>query len=662
MRDTVFAVGRHRPVYFWGGPATVRMNRLKFMEAPVNEDVHLEAHTLDAACRLAQAGFNWAYLMYNWGFPPEQEAEQWASFRQAVRVFHEAGIRVFGYVQLSNCVYAGSHTEKDWYARDRWGRFIHYYTGRYMTCWLHPEWREQLRQRVREVVEAGADGVFFDNPWMGLHVLSLFGTWITGAGCACPRCRDAYAQVSGGRPIPRRLDPQDPHTRHYLAWRAGVVWQLIGELADYARSLRPGVVVAENVYDAVNCNHYAEFGVDLRQAARVSDVVMIEDHSFPRLASDTTPVVNAITCKAARAWSGDTPVTTDPYIAGIGFDPVYTPRQFRRAVAEGAACGTATVVKGTEFFDLRDGGFTLLTGEPFAAEREALGRIHRWLEAHADLYDGRREVSPLALYFPYATLPFDWRYAAPLTFAACQTLLMAGLPYRIVGPGDWEAGDLGGQVLIVPPGGDEGLNQRLREFAASGGRVIALGEDRPGAQLVWAEERPSPTFLQRRPALRAAVGRATMALYRAYFNHRAFREVLDGTHVTQRVLQGGAEYNPLFRVPPAGERAALLEALGGIPVPRVQAEKPVLVEWWRRGEADQLHLVNYADAPQEVVVALPWVVQARAFSPDTEDVLALEGRSLRVYLDVYTILETKVFEKPTFSQKPGFLTSCRGGG
>jgi hypothetical protein len=634
MSNAPFAVGSHRPVYFWAGPATVRMDRLKFMDAPVNEAVHLEAHTRTAAHLLAQAGFNWAYLMYNWGFPPEQEAEQWDSFRQAVEVYHEAGIRVFGYVQLSNCVYLGSHTDKDWYARDQWGQLIHYYTGRYMTCWLHPEWREQLHQRVREVVEAGADGVFMDNPWLGLHTLSLSGTWVSGAGCACPRCQDAYTLVSGGRSIPARLDPEDPHTQHYLDWRAGVVWQLVGELAETARSLRPGVVVAENVYDAINCNHYAEFGVDLRQAARMSDVVMIEDHSLPHVASDGTPVVNSLTCKAARAWSGDTPATTDPYIAGIGFDPVYTPRQFRRAVAEGAACGTATVVKGTEFFDRRDGGFTLLTGEPFAAEREALGRIHRWLEAHADLYEGRREPSPLAVYFPYATLPFDWRYAAPLTFAACQTLLMAGLPYRIVGPGDWE----GVRALLVPPSGDEGLGRRLREFAATGGHLIALGEGRPGAQLVWARGRPGPTFLQRHPALRAAVGGAAMALYRAYFDRRAFRRLLDSTNATQQLLQGGAEYNPLFRVPPAGERAELLDALGDLPVPRVHAEKPVSIEWWQRGETGQLHLVNYADAPQDVTITLPWIVRGRALSPDTEDVLSLEGRSLEVTLDVYTIM------------------------
>jgi hypothetical protein len=675
--DISFAVGRHRPVYFWGGPTTVRMNRLKFMDAPINEDVHLSAHTPDAAHRLVQAGFNWAYLMHNWGFPPEVDAEQWADFRQAVQTFHEAGLRVFGYVQLSNCVYAGSHVEKDWYARDQRGRFIHYYTGRYMTCWLHPEWRAQLRQRVHEIVEAGSDGVFFDNPWLGLHTLSLFDTWVSGAGCYCPRCQEAYAQASGGRSIPGQLDPEDPHSQHYLSWRVEVVWQLIGELIETARSLRrdncsrPDVVVAENVYDAINCNHYAEFGVDLRQAARVSDMLMIEDHSLPHVASDGTPVVNAITCKAARAWADGIPVTTDPYMAGIGFDSVYTPRQFRRAVAEGAACGTATVVKGTEFCDPRDGGFTLLTGEPFSAEREALGHIHRWLEAHAGLYENRREVSPLAVYFPYATLPFDWRYAAPLTFAACQTLLMAGLPYRIVGPGDWDAASPEGQTLIVPPGGDEGLAQRLREFASAGGRVIALGERAPGeraqserapvgrgpeGQLVWARERPGPTFLQRHPALRGAVGRAAMTLYRAYFDRRAFRALLDRTHVTQRVLQGGSDYNPLFRVPPLEERVMLLEALGNPPMPKVRAAKPVLIEWWRQDEADkrrpadsgrpadkrrpidQLHLVNYADEPRDVAVILPWAVRARALSPDTEEVSTLEGRLLRFRLDVYTVL------------------------
>ncbi len=635
------AVGRHRPVYFWAGPDTVRMNRLKFMDQPVNERVHREAHTPRAARMLAEAGFNWAYLMFNWGFPPEQDEAQRKSFRQAVEVFHQAGLRVFGYVQLSNCVYAGSHRERDWYARDPQGRRVFYYTGRYMTCWHHPAWREQLRRRVRGVVAAGADGVFLDNPWMGLHILTVADTWVTGAGCTCDRCQAAYEGASGGRPIPRRLDPADPETQHYLAWRADVVWDLVGELADYARSLRPAVVVTENVYDAINRNHYADFGVDLRRAAQISDAVMIEDHSFPRLVSEHMLVNNAITCKAARAWSGETPVMTNPYIAGIGFDPVYTPRQFQQAVAEGAACGTATVVKGTEFFDRRDGGFTLLTGEPFAEQRRALGRIHGWLEAHADLYEGAHEPSPLAVYFPYATLPFDWRYAAPLTFAACQALLVEGVPFRVVGPGGWD----GVEVLIVPPGGRDALAGRLRAFAARGGRVVALGEGREVGALVWSRGRPGPTFLERHPALRAAVGRVAMALFRAYFSSRLFRRLMDRAKVTQRVIQGSGEGNPLFAVPPVEERAALLAAVGDLALPRAEAEEPVLVTWWRRegGAQELFHLVNYADGPQEVVVGLPWSVRAQVVSPDdgrraAQEVGLLEGRSLRVGLDVYALL------------------------
>jgi hypothetical protein len=214
------------------------------------------------------------------------------------------------------------------------------------------------------------------------------------------------------------------------------------------------------------------------------------------------------------------------------------------------------------------------------------------------------------------------------------------------------------RTLLVPPGGDDGLAQRLHEFAAAS-RVIALGERRPGAQLVWPRARPDPTFLQRHPVLRAAVGRAAMVLYRAYFDRRAFRRLLDGTRATQRLMQGGADYNPLFRVPPANERAALLETLGDLPVPRVRSEKPVAIEWWRQHGVEQLHLVNYADAPQEVIVTLPWTVRARALSPDTDDALTLEGRSLRATLDVYTVF---LFQRqdPDFSRKPGFVGSCEG--
>ena len=125
------------------------------------------------------------------------EKEDHQDFRRAVPLFHKAGIRVFGYIQTSNCVYHGSHRDKDWYARDPKGRKIHYYTGRYMTCWEHPEWRAHLHRMAGEVVAAGADGVFFDNPWHGFPSLWVGESGWVRRGAAAPAAGMLFAGRRG---------------------------------------------------------------------------------------------------------------------------------------------------------------------------------------------------------------------------------------------------------------------------------------------------------------------------------------------------------------------------------------------------------------------------------------------------------------------------------
>lgn len=66
----------------------MRMNKLTFMDAPVDVFVHQEAHTQVVAQRMAEeAGFTWAYLMYNWGFPPKVENVDWEDFHGSVIEF-----------------------------------------------------------------------------------------------------------------------------------------------------------------------------------------------------------------------------------------------------------------------------------------------------------------------------------------------------------------------------------------------------------------------------------------------------------------------------------------------------------------------------------------------------------------------------------------------
>lgn len=618
-----FGIGSHRPMYLWAGPGTVRMNRLKFMNAPVDEAVHQEAYTAVGAHRVVtETGCNWVYLTYNWGFPPEIEAEDWEAFRRAVEVFHAHGARVFGYIQTSNYVHSGSFRQKDWYARDRRGRPFYYYTGRYMACWLHPEWREHLRDMVRGVIAAGADGVFFDNPWYGAQPFYFGRTWLGGAGCYCERCRAVFRRTTG-LDIPDELDLQSETSRAYLRWRSRIVTETLGEMAAYARSLQPDVVISVNDFDAVMRPSLIAFGIDLAALAAVQDVMMIEDYGLPRWepGDDTRPpllVNNALTLRTARAWVGATPISTLPYDKGIGFDPVYAPRRFLQAIAEAAACGAATVIKGTEFVEA-DGTFTLLTAAAYAPQREAIGRYHRWLEAHTDVYDPAdwENAAPIGLLHPGDDLAWRWTELARRYFGVAQTLTAAALPWRVV-----RTPEEGADLAVL-------LDVRADAVKASATPARIAVATLPS----WGDEPPPP--LQRRRWARRLVGAVLESLYRAYFERRWARRLIDRIGLVHFFLQA-----PYFRLPSAQARAQLLQALGPIPGPRVHAEAPVLVEVWRQRQSGEtaLHLVNYAPTPQTVTVTLPRPGHVRLLSPDGPESQVMLTDSLVVPLDIYTVL------------------------
>jgi hypothetical protein len=632
-----FTVGRHRPVYLWAGPGTIRMNRLKFLNAPVDEAVHLEAHTPTGVARVAdEAGFNWAYLTYDWGFPPEVEEADWEAFRQAVPVYQAAGVRVFGYVQTSNCAYTGSYRTKDWYAVDIQGHRFPYYTGRLMTCWLHPEWLEHLKEMTAGVIAAGADGVFFDNPWWGAQPFHVGGVWLGGAGCACPRCRQAF-QAATGLDFPTRLDPTgDLTSRRYLRWRAMQVTATLQQLADYARTLNPAIAISANDYDVVMRPSFIAHGIDLAGLAGVQDVLMIEDFALPRWepasgAKGNAPLLvnNALTLRTARALAGGTPVTTDPYDKGIGFDDVYPARRFQQGIAEAAACGMPMVVKGTEFVDER-GTFTLLTAGRYAEQRAAMGRYHRWLAEYAALYRDRENAATVALLYPGEALWQAWDRVAPLYFGVAQTLLAAGIPWRVVLPED----ELSGlKVLfcfenILPPGTDGALPEaRSGRWSTITGRLVNV-PDLPG----WAP--PPPGRLARHPALQPLAGTLLRLLLRAYFESPWVRRWTDRRGVAQRFYTAA----PSFALPPAAAQATLLAQVGERAHPHVTAETPVLVEHWRQGEKHQLHLVNYAAEPQTVMVDFGRPVTGRALSPDRPPVQFL-GLTFDGPVEVYTVLE-----------------------
>jgi hypothetical protein len=612
------------------------MNRLKFMNPLVDVRVHMEAHTPIGAERMAwEAGCNCVYLTYDWGFPPEIALEDWTEFQEAVRVYQAAGMRVFGCIQASNYVHAGSYANKEWYARDPKGRPFHYYTGRYMACWTSPEWLEHLKELVTGVVEAGSDGVFFDNPWHGLQPFHLAGAWLGGAGCYCSRCQSAYAEDSGAR-IPKRLATEkDPASREYLQWRAELVTSTLSDLAWHARALNPDIQISANNFDAVMRPSFLIFGIDLPSLARIQDVLMIEDYGLPRwqpaVKKNETPqlINNSLTLHTATALAGKTPVTSLPYDKGIGFDELYPPRSYSQSIAEAAACGAPAVVKGTEYF--HQGRFTLLTALKFSAQRQAIGHIHRWLVEHEELYRGRQNAATMGILYPAEALWKSWDEIAPVYFGTCQALLASGIPWRVLVPG----GDPTGLEILLTFDDDPDrhvtamMEERLQ---AVGGHQTLHNLRRINVPSLPGWQFFKPGFLARRPILRMLASNLAKSIHKAYFSRSWARKLGD-----RRGLALSYNRSPYFHIPPLQERRVLMEALGERPFPSVQAEIPVLIEHWIAGKEHQIHLVNYAGEPQLVRVELPEVVHGKVISPDHTP-SNFNADNLELQVDVYSVL------------------------
>ncbi|MFW5713226.1 MAG: putative glycoside hydrolase [Brevefilum sp.] len=614
-----FQIGNYRPIYLWGGPGTIRMNKIKFMDYPVDEDAHREAHTSQAADRVVNTLYaNWIHLMYDWGFPPEIEEEDWEDFRLAAEAYHEAGTPVFAYIQSSNCVFEGSFVEKDWYARNPKGRKIYYYSGRYMVDWTHPEWVAHLKDLIKGAIERGADGIFFDNMWYGEQPNALMGAWLGGAGCYCERCQTLYHQETGRR-LPEKVLPDLADVADYLRWRARMVTATIKELSDYARELKPGCPISANDFDVTMRNSYLIYGLDVEALSDIQDVIMVENFALPRW--DRQPKKNlsnnALTIRNTREFVRDRAhLSVLSYDVGIGFDPVYPPRRHQQGIGEAAACGASMTIKGTEYNDGER--MTLLIDPAYQAQQEAIGHYNRWLEDHQELFLERNNLSPVGLLHPEEDLWRHWMSLAPIYYGASQALTVAGIPWRVVRKDD-DVQALSVLLTFTP-------YDRDYQF--------------PGAEYQHVHVPAIPGWAWRKVSAVASGGMwhdlvesLGLFLLRSYHGTKLAREIMDRLNMVKLVNK-----KTLFDLPSRDLTDALLEIMPANISPRVTAGDPVLIEYWDQDGKEQLHLMNYGMDKQEISVQFTHPVRAEVISPDFVQKQTLHGEVLTFDLDIYSIL------------------------
>ena len=135
---------------------------------------------------LQQAGINTIWVTFSVGFSNPTERGNQEQLRNYIAECHRRGIHVLAYESIANLFWEDMFEKvpesKNWVRVDAQGKPTPYGAGayqkvgritRYMARLDEPAWRAYLRQRVDLALDAGADGIFYDN---NLHE-GLFETY-----------------------------------------------------------------------------------------------------------------------------------------------------------------------------------------------------------------------------------------------------------------------------------------------------------------------------------------------------------------------------------------------------------------------------------------------------------------------------------------------------
>ena len=121
---------------------------------------------------LREARINWIWVTWSNGWSFREEAENRAALRRVIAAAHAAGIQVTAYLSASNMFWRSTFRDepqsRDWLIY--WHGLPVPYGGsphRLLADVGKPQWRAYLRAKTALALDAGADGVFFDNIFGG---------------------------------------------------------------------------------------------------------------------------------------------------------------------------------------------------------------------------------------------------------------------------------------------------------------------------------------------------------------------------------------------------------------------------------------------------------------------------------------------------------------
>lgn len=227
---------------------------------------------------------NMLTLVWSPGFSHQGDQVQWQIMREYIRKAHRKGIKIIAYHSLTNSfwqeMFEAEPRARQWRQLNHEGDNVPYMAATYhgqvsrvLLCVNNREWREYFQEKVRGALEAGVDGLFFDN---------LFSK------CFCPICREGFAdytrQIYGQAyemPAPENITEQQlqartgveviadsdrnlPPERPFLHMLRSQYWNnsttdFLREIWDMARQIKPDLVFVHNAHERWPMNEVGNF-------------------------------------------------------------------------------------------------------------------------------------------------------------------------------------------------------------------------------------------------------------------------------------------------------------------------------------------------------------------------------------------------------------------
>jgi hypothetical protein len=221
-----------------------------------------------------------------------------------------------------------------WLQQDKDGKPLpSWYGGNYRpACMNNPDWRTYEKYVVRQQLEAGHDGIFFDNPT------------VHPQGCYCEHCLRKFAQFVHEKDATveaaRKLAIDRP--KDFLRFRATIASDFLADIRAYARSIKPGALITcNNSWNApeVLFSQTQMYGYDIYELSKVEDLVVVEDMgSQPRTLASGATVEYGPMYEILQGLSRGKPMVA----VTIADGDYHTPANLMRlAMAEAAAHGAS---------------------------------------------------------------------------------------------------------------------------------------------------------------------------------------------------------------------------------------------------------------------------------------------------------------------------------